>query len=109
MAMSLGDSKPTGCDPWVWCFFHATFHQPDDAVRAGHEIEIVRHHDDSQAVLAVQVAEETDDFLAVGGVEIAGRLVGKQDAWLIDKGAGDGRPLHLAAGKLSRPMPQPMT
>ena len=62
--MSLRQPKPPGCDPWAWIrFFHPTFHEPDDAVRAGHESKIVRHHDDSQAVVAVQVAQELDDVL----------------------------------------------
>src|SRR5207253_9325235 len=62
----------------------------------------------SQAVLPVQVAEQADDFLAVGGIEIASWLVGKEDARMVDEGACDGRPLHFAPGKLSRPVPQPM-
>jgi hypothetical protein len=106
--VSLRKPKPT-YKPWAWVrLFDSTIYQPDHAVGAGHEIEIVRHHDDSQPFLLVQVAEETDDFLAIGGIEVSSRLIGEQNARAIDQGSGDGGPLHFAAGKLSRPMPQPM-
>ena len=36
------------------------------------------------------------------GVERAGRLVGQQDLGVVDKGAGNGHALHLAAGHLVR-------
>ena len=42
------------------------------------------------------------------GVEVAGRLVGEQDARPVDQGPGDGGPLHLAAGQLARPVLEPM-
>jgi hypothetical protein len=108
--VSLGDSKPTGCNPRAWDgFLNATFYEADDTVGAGHKVEIVCHHDDSQPILPVQVAEQADDFLAVGGVEIAGRFIGKQNARMVYQRASNGRPLHLTAGKLSRPMAQSMT
>ena len=34
-------------------------------------------------------------------VEVAGRLVGQQDAGAVDQGPGDGHPLLLSAGKLA--------
>ena len=48
-----------------------------------------------------------DDLAAGLGVEVAGRLVGEQDARPVDEGAGDGGALHLAAGQLARPVVQP--
>src|SRR5216683_1695889 len=110
MAVSLGDLKPADGHPWAWVgLMHSPVHQSDDAVRSGHKVEIVRHHDDSQVFSLVQVAEEADDLLTIGGVEVAGRLIGQENARAIDKRAGDGCPLHFAPGKLSRPMAEPMT
>ena len=50
-----------------------------------------------------------DDEAAGGGVEISGRLVGEQQFWLGDKGAGDRHALLLAARELSGIMAQAMT
>ena len=80
----------------------------DDAIGVGDQVEVVRHHDDSQPVVAVQVAEQLDDLAAGVGVEVAGRLVGEQDARPVDQGPGDGGPLHLAAGQLARLVLEPV-
>ncbi len=53
----------------------------------------------------VQVGQQLHHRLAVAGVEVAGRLVGEQDARAAGEGAGDGNALLLAAGKLVRQMP----
>ena len=68
----------------------------------------MRNHDDSQPFALVQVAEQLDDANTGFGVEVAGWLVGEQDARLIDEGASDGGALHLSAGQLARPMPRAM-
>ena len=52
--------------------------------------------------------KQADDLGAGVGVEVAGRLVGEQDARAIDQGAGDGGALHLAAGQLARLVLQAM-
>ena len=88
--------------------FDPALDQPHHAIGAGDDVHVVRHHDDSQPVLPVQVAEQADDLAAGVGVEVAGRLVGQEDARPIDEGAGDGGPLHLAAGQLARPVVEPM-
>src|SRR5437868_3208947 len=75
----------------------------NDAIRSGRDLQIMRHHDDSQSLLLVQVAQQADDILASGSVEIAGRLVGQQEPRPIDERPGYGGPLHLAARKLARP------
>ena len=46
-------------------------------------------------------AEEQEDLLAGGGVEIAGGLVGEEDGGLIYEGAGEGAALLLAAGEFA--------
>ena len=68
------------------------------------EFQVVSHHYDSQPFLAVQVAQQAHDIAAGVGVEVAGRLVGQQHVRAVDQGAGDGSPLHLAAGQLARPV-----
>jgi hypothetical protein len=45
---------------------------------------------------------------AVGGVEVAGRLVGEQYARARDQGAGDSGALHLPARQLARPVLEPV-
>jgi hypothetical protein len=89
--------------------FNLAIDKPDHAVGAGDDVEIVRHHDDSQPAVAVQVAEEAEDFQAGGRVQIAGGFIGEQNARLVDESAGDGGALHLTAGELSRHVPQAVT
>ena len=64
------------------------------------ELGVVRDHDD-EAVLR-DLLEQVHDLHGRGRVEGAGGLVGEQDLWVVDEGAGDGHTLHLAAGKLAR-------
>src|SRR5437660_7208348 len=93
---------------WLRRRFHSPRQQPNDSVAIHNDIKIVRNHDNSQAVTAVQVAEQLDDLAPGSGVEVSGRLIGQQDARLIDQGTGDGGTLHLAAGQFARPMPEPL-
>jgi len=44
--------------------------------------------------------QEFHDLRGVGGIKVAGRLIGEQHRGLMDQGAGDGRPLELAAAEL---------
>ena len=55
-------------------------------------------------MFAVKVKQQIGDLLAGGGVQITGRLVGKQNGRLTGKGAGNGHPLLLAARQLLRIM-----
>ena len=49
-------------------------------------------------------AEDLHDLLAGDAVEVAGRLVGQEDAGLVHQRTGDGHPLALAAGELVGPV-----
>ena len=49
-----------------------------------------------------QVEQALEHRARGGGVEVAGRLVGQQQARLVGQGAGDGDALLLAAGQLGR-------
>src|SRR3989338_2251466 len=48
----------------------------------------------------VYLLEYFDDLVGVDGVEIAGRLVGDDEVWLIDDSAADGDALFLTAREL---------
>src|SRR5487761_627690 len=75
----------------------------DAAVGEAADGWVVRDHEDRVA-LAVKIAEESNHGLFVGFVEIAGRLVGKNQLGMIDQRASDGDALLLASGKLRREM-----
>ena len=62
----------------------------------------MRDEDEGHAPRLVQVEEEVDDCRPIGAVEIAGRLVGKDQVWPIDDAPRDGNALALAAGELVR-------
>ena len=54
------------------------------------------------AAVGVQFGQQFHDTLPAGGIEIAGRLVGQHQAWLVDQRTGNGDALLLAAGELGR-------
>ena len=82
----------------------AVFGKADDPVRLLRDRFVVRHHDNSQVVLAVQGAQERHDLGARLGIEIAGGLIGQQQRRSIYQRASDGDALLLATGKLCRAM-----
>src|SRR6266404_4582922 len=79
--------------------------QLDAAVRLACDVRVVRYHQDGVAGV-VQFAENLDDDVFVGFVEISRGLVGENYFRLIDEGARDGHALLLAAGKLRGEMRQ---
>jgi len=64
----------------------------------------VRDHDERRAPRALEVEQEIEDRRRIDAVEIAGRLVGKDEGRVVDDAARDGDALALAAGKLVRQM-----
>ena len=60
--------------------------------------------DENRVALGVKLAQQVDDELLVGFVEVAGGLVGKNQLRMIDERAGNGHALLLATGKLRRKM-----
>ena len=58
------------------------------------------HHNQCRALRAVQLQHQLDDLRAGGGIQIAGRLVGKQHFRLGDKCARQCDALLFAAGKM---------
>ena len=64
------------------------------------DAHVVRHEHDRLAV-GVALAQDRHDLAGGGGVEVAGRLVGEQDARAVDQRAGDRDALLLAAGEVA--------
>ena len=62
----------------------------------------MRGHDDGRAVAARKTGEKLDHVGAGLRVEVAGRLVGEDDARADDQSARDGDTLLLAAGHMAR-------
>src|ERR1039457_2989744 len=73
----------------------------NDAVGMQGDIVFVGDQDDGIALL-VEALEEAHDFVAGGGIEVAGGFVGQQNGRVVDERAGDRDALALAAGKLVR-------
>ena len=67
----------------------------DGACERGH-VRFVRDHQDGDAALGVQLAEQLHDLDGSFGIEVAGRLVGKQHVGLRHDRPGDGDALLLA-------------
>ena len=63
------------------------------------DIVFVGNEDDGITLL-VEALEEAHDFIAGGGIEVAGGFVGEEDGGVVDEGASDGDALALAAGEL---------
>jgi len=61
----------------------------------------VGDHDDGHAGVFLDFFEEHEDGLAGRTVQISGGLIGEEDFWAVDEGAGDGGALLFAAGKLA--------
>ncbi len=60
----------------------------------------MRDDDDCFVLFLVQFFQKGNDDVAGFGVEVAGRLVGEDDFWIVDECACDGDALHLSAGEL---------
>ena len=74
--------------------------EDDAAIGFGGDLGIVGDEDEGGAGALVVLKQEVENHAAVGGVEVAGGLVGHDDGRLDDEGAGDGDALLLAAGEL---------
>src|SRR3974377_899631 len=79
---------------------HLPFAQRDAPVHALGEIEVVRRDDGGKPRGLQELTQRVEDVVGGVLVEIAGRLVGKQDAWRIGDGTRDGDALLLAAREM---------
>ena len=64
--------------------------------------------DDDRRPLAVDLLEQAHDLGGQVGVEISGRLVGQEEAGVVDDGPGDGDPLLFARGQGVGIIPDPV-
>jgi hypothetical protein len=72
------------------------------------DIGVMRDHDYG-GPLAMQLLEQRQNLIASIAIKSAGRLVGQDQRWLIDKCPSDGDALLLATRKLAWPMIFAMT
>src|SRR5215467_10084059 len=73
-------------------------------VRARRDDRVVRDHQNGFAVLAHELFDERHDFVGALAVEVAGRLVAKEESWVRNNSASDRHALFLTSGKLPRVM-----
>ena len=64
--------------------------EPNDALRLLGEFDVVGHQDKRGASAGVQVEEQAHDVRTGFGIQVAGWLIGKENARLIDEGTGQG-------------------
>jgi len=76
----------------------------DDAPRVLGDVRLVGHEDHRDAFLPVQLLEDRHYLLAGASVEVAGWLVGHDDARVHDECPRYGDTLLLASGELGRAM-----
>src|SRR6185312_9701734 len=82
--------------------------QPNDALGARGERQVVRDEYDRRLRLAVERLEQLDNVRSGLAVEVASRLVGKENARRVGEGARDRDALLLAAGKLGGKVIEPV-
>jgi hypothetical protein len=75
-------------------FPDAAIVQPDPTATAGGNAWVVRHHD-KRLPLGMQLPEEAHDLARGATVEVAGRLVGKQELGPAHQRTGDRHALTL--------------
>src|SRR5581483_78528 len=79
----------------------ASVMQLDAAIGKPRNHRIVGDHDNGPPLLVELAQQAQYDFLVLR-VEVAGRLVGKDDFGIVDERAGDAHPLLLTAGEMRR-------
>src|SRR5690348_1981974 len=77
----------------------------NDAVETPREVEVVGGNQCRETAVADEVEESCQNPLARRVVEIAGRLVGQQDAGIVGQCPDDRDALLLAARQPRRPVP----
>src|SRR3954454_18810234 len=73
------------------------------------DLEVMGHHNDRDAALGVETAEQLHDIGTAATVQVAGRLVRQQHGRFADERARDGHTLLLSARELAGTVIQPMT
>ena len=76
---------------------HPLLEQQHPVGELGDEVEVLLHHDDGDALLAVEAPQQLDDRVDDGGLDAFRRLVEEDELGLGDEAAGDREKLLLAA------------
>src|SRR5208337_1737745 len=72
------------------------------------DLMTVRDEHECQDPVLTEVSQKIDDLVLAAAVQVTGRFVGQEHAWLIRQRAGDRHALPLADGKLRGPVVTPM-
>src|SRR5512139_1146099 len=78
-----------------------TFVEIPDGMRLFCRPWVVGHHDNSLTRFTIESIHQIEDFLRRNPVEVSGWLIGNQDGWVSDNGAGNGDALLLPSGELT--------
>jgi hypothetical protein len=78
---------------------YASVEEVDDSVCEPCVVGRVRYHDDGGTAL-IELGEQVHHFQTIGGVEVTGRFVGKDDLGFGHYSPGNGNPLLLTTRKL---------
>ncbi len=68
----------------------------------------MRHDHQRQPALGAEAMQQVNDLVLALAIEIAGRLVGQEQAWVVGQCPRDRDPLALADGELAGVMSPPM-
>ena len=82
--------------------FDASVAHLDDLVAHRSQSEIMCDDDDADASFPAGVLQQLEDLLAGLIVQSSGRLIAKQQLWILGQGTGDRHSLLFTAGELSR-------
>src|SRR6516164_2065596 len=74
----------------------------DATLGVGRDLLVMRHEHDGDPLLRIERTQQAHDLVSARAVEIAGRLVGKDDGWGSHERTRDGDTLLLSARKLGR-------
>src|ERR1022692_465235 len=95
-----------GCH-WSGGLDLAVFHEDPAVGGLGYFVAVGDDHQGELARVAQAVKQADDLFLTVA-VEVTGRLVGPEKAWVVGERSSDRDSLALADGELRRPMKTPV-
>ena len=71
-------------------------------------MNVVRHHHDGFALLAIERLQQVQDFITGSAIEVTGGLVTQQQGGIRDNRTSDTNPLLLTARKRAREMARAM-
>ena len=82
---------------------NSVFHVDNPITNSGNPL-IVCHHHRRKTLFIVELTQKLHELVTASGIQIARRLVGKDDARLAGEGSGNGHSLLLSTRELGRPV-----